>query len=98
MVVVGIHFWEMVWHNLAHHISNNRIILPGTVFTGKETHHLEAVTTCPTHQLGWRRGLRCDDRDDPCMVIHRQMKGQGLQYMLVLGKPLRAWGMEILPG
>jgi hypothetical protein len=32
------------------------------------------------------------------MVVHRQMKGQGLQHMLILGKSLRPWGMEILPG
>jgi hypothetical protein len=98
VVVVGIHFWEVVWHDFAHHIGDNRVILPGTVFTGKEAHHLEPVTTCPAHQLCWRRGLRRDDGDDTCMVVHWQMKGQGLQYMLVLGKPLRAWRMEILPG
>jgi hypothetical protein len=78
VIVVGIHFWEVVWHDLPHHIGDNRVILPCTVFAGKEAHHLEPVTTCPTHQLCWRRGLRRDDRDDPCMVVHRQMKGQGL--------------------
>jgi hypothetical protein len=32
------------------------------------------------------------------MIVHRQLKGQGLQYVLILGKPLRAWGMKVLPG
>src|SRR5919197_5030968 len=56
MIVVGVHLWQTVRLHIAHNVGHNRIVLPGAMLAGKKAYQLEAVTACPTHQLGgWRR-------------------------------------------